>query len=187
ENLELREQNLLDDVPLLTEELRLERHRRLAIQPKHVPVAELVPGLYPQNLRLALRHARRLRQAERVMSLDVLGVARQRRHQRAHIPALLEEDDPTVRKDALHFLFLADDLASNAIQRYEPLADTSVLIAMDDVHGLGVAAQQMNERAFVAELLDGAAHAVDPAPLVLRARLEDGQSHCASADVDHRT
>src|SRR5690606_35183706 len=46
-------------------------------------------------------------------------------------------------------------------------ADTTVMVAMDDMHRLGVAVEHVHERAFVVQLFHGTVHAIQPGAHVL--------------------
>ena len=105
------------------------------------------------------------------MRLDLGGIARQGRHERAQVLALLEQHDAPVRQDALHFVTLANDLppaAFHPVERQDPLAAAAVRVAVNDVQPFGSALEQVHERAAIVELLHGAVHLVEPRTRFLR-------------------
>ncbi len=112
EYFDIREQNLLDDLTLLVDELRLQRHGGLLIEPQHVAVAKLVAGFDLEHLHDALGDARAAAERDLVVRIELGRVARQRGNQRTYVAARLEQYDAPIRKNPLDPVALADDLAT---------------------------------------------------------------------------
>ncbi len=160
--IDTREQDLLDDRALVIDQLRLQGHRGLLIEPQHVTVAERVARLDLEHLRGAIRDARRRVQVQRVMRLYLVGVARQRGDERAQLLRVLEQHDAPIGKDALNLIAVPDDLAAGAVERFYAFAAAPFLAAVNDPQRLGVALEHVHERALIVELLDRSIHFVEP-------------------------
>ena len=176
-DVDLGERHLFDGAPLPVPELGLERHRRLAVEPEPVTVPELVPGMDGHDLCVPLDHAFGVQQRDLVGARQILRVAGQGRNQRADVPAVLEQDDLLVGKDAVDFVLVANDLPADAIHGYDAFADPAVVVAVDDLQSLDLVTQQVHERTPVAQLFYRACHAVEPLLCVLSRRLERGAPH----------
>ncbi len=123
------------------------------------------------------------------MRLEVGRGARQRRSQCAAVVARLERHDAPVREDALHAVAPPNDLSPGAFHREDALAALAVGVAVHDVQRLGRAVEHVDERAAIVQILDGAAHALEPIASFLsrgltaderqqqQGRSRDGMSH----------
>ncbi len=130
-------------------------------------------------------------QRELVVRLDLSGIARQRRHERADVLAFLEQHDALIGQDALHFVVLADDLAADAVERHDTLAAAAVGVAVNDAQSLGRAVQHVHERALIVQFLDRAIHLVEPRTRFLRRRVgrhdeRDQEKRPTQAGACHR-
>src|SRR5690606_15680954 len=96
------------------------------------------------------------------------------------------DHQPLLGQDDLDDVLLADELASRAVARYQPLRYAAVVIAMDDVQRLGIVSAHVHERSFVVELLDGAIHAREPFPRVLRVRIHHHESEKSAGQTGPR-
>src|SRR5690606_10310384 len=119
-----------------------------------------------------LRDACGVVQRELVVRLELGRMIRQCGYERARILARLEQHETLVGEYDLDDVLFANDLAAYAVEGNQPLADASVVIAVDDVHRLGVVAEHVHESAFVVELDDRTIHAVEPPASVLGRSVE---------------
>src|SRR5262245_35137658 len=97
--------------------MRFQRHRRREIEPEHVAVTVFVARLDLEELDRAVGDACRGPELDLVVRLELSGVTRQRRCERADVATRLEQHDASIRKNPLNASALTDDLAARAVER----------------------------------------------------------------------
>src|SRR6188474_3068192 len=147
--LDVREQYLLDDVALLVDKMRFQRHRGRKIEPEHIAVTVFVARLDFEELDRAVGDAGSGPELDLVVRLELGRVARQRRSERADVAAGFEQHDASIREDSLNARTLADDLAARAVERQNPFPALAARMAMNDVQSFRRAVEHMHERAAV--------------------------------------